>query len=62
MKKLSKRQRDVIELAKRGLTSKGIAAALGIALNTVLVHRKLLLKKMCAHSMNEAIAKHMGEK
>jgi len=62
MKKLSKRQREVIELAKRGLTSKGIAASLGIALNTVLVHRKFLLRKMRAHSMNEAIAKYMGDK
>jgi DNA-binding NarL/FixJ family response regulator len=62
MKKLSRRQREIIELAKMGMTSKGIAASLGIALNTVLVHRKSLLRKIGVHSMTEAIAKHMGEK
>lgn len=60
--KLSKRQRQVIDLAKTGLTSKGIALELGIALNTVLVHRKALLRRIGAHSMNEAIAKHMEAK
>ena len=58
--KLSKRQGQVIDLAKKGLTSKGIAASLGVTENTVRNHRKELLKKMRSHSMTEAIAKHMG--
>ena len=62
MKKLSKRQGQIIELAKTGMPSKAIAGNLGIAENTVKAHRASLLRKMGVHSMAQAIAKHMGEK
>lgn len=62
MKKLSKRQSQVLELAKSGMPSKAIADSLGIAFNTVCCHRKSLFRKLGVLSMAQAIAKHMGEK
>src|SRR5690606_28231707 len=42
---LTKRERQIFQMMAQGATSKDIAAALGIHVNTVSTHRKNILKK-----------------
>ena len=43
---LTNREKEVLELVSRGLTSKEISQNLGISKNTVDIHRKNILKKL----------------
>ncbi len=46
MNNLSRREIDIIQLIKQGLSSKEIALKLDISLKTVEVHRYNILKKL----------------
>lgn len=46
MLELSPQQREVATMIARGLSSKQIAARMGLALNTVEVHRYRLMKRL----------------
>jgi PAS domain S-box-containing protein len=46
LEKLSKREKDIIELITRGLTDKEIALNLGISINTTKTHRKRIISKL----------------
>ncbi len=60
---LTPREREVLELAARGLLSKEIAGKLGLSLYTVHNHRKNILAKLGAGNIVEAInrAKSAGQ-
>ena len=51
---LSQRQREILESISRGLTNKEIAAQLGISLESVKSHIKVILAKLEASSRTEA--------
>lgn len=53
---LTDRERDVMALAMKGLSSKVIAKQLGISHRTVELHRSRLLEKLGAASMTELIS------
>lgn len=59
---LSERERQVLELIGRGLSSKRIAAMLGISTHTVSRHRQGILAKLCAGNSIEAcrVARELG--
>ena len=52
---LSARERDVFRLLVRGLTTREIAAELGISGKTVDTHRERILKKLGLHSAVELV-------
>jgi two-component system secretion response regulator SsrB len=53
-KKLSPREKEVLELAHEGLQTKDIALKLGTSYNTVKNQRKMILKKLGTDNMNMA--------
>lgn len=53
---ISKREREIIELIKKGYTSKMTAEALHISQYTVETHRKNIMKKLKVGSIKELIA------
>ena len=57
---LSRREREVMDLALKGLTSKVIAKELTISHRTVEKHRSRLLEKMGTFSMLELLRQTMG--
>lgn len=60
---LTMRERQVFQAVARGLANKQIAAALGIALKTVKVHRGRVMQKMAAQSVADLVraAEQLGE-
>jgi len=52
---ISPRERDVFELMVRGYRSKNIAEELGIALQTVKVHRSRVMQKLGARSLTDLV-------
>jgi len=54
-KPLSKREREIFELLKKGKTNKEIADELYISHNTVRTHRENILWKLDAHNLMQAI-------
>lgn len=50
---LSTREREVLQLLAEGLTSKDIAARLGVAVSTVETHRKQIMSKLELRSIAE---------
>jgi DNA-binding CsgD family transcriptional regulator len=54
LKKLSPREKEVLELAHEGFQTKDIALKLGSSYNTVKNQRKTILKKLGAANMNMA--------
>ncbi|KAA3437708.1 response regulator transcription factor [Rufibacter hautae] len=57
---LSKRENEVLECLKRGLTVKQISDNLFIANKTVRKHLEHIYEKLHVHSVNEAIIKGLG--
>jgi len=57
---LSRREREVISWAAQGLLQKEIAGAMGIADNTVHVHKVNIFRKLGAHSGHQAVANYLG--
>ncbi|WP_162932171.1 response regulator transcription factor [Solimonas sp. K1W22B-7] len=59
---LTEREIDILELAGRGLSVKGVAKALGITPGTVSWHLKNSYQKLGAASREEALQKARAEK
>ena len=57
-KKLSEREREVIDLISQGFRTKDIAKRLNISVNTVETHRKHIIKKFESKNMIESITKY----
>lgn len=55
--KLTKREYEIIQLIKDGLTSKEISNTLNLSTNTIQTHRKNILNKTQTHSFIELIKK-----
>lgn len=58
-RRLSRRERSVMDLMVRGLANKLIAAELGIGIRTVESHRANVLKKMGTASLSELTRLHL---
>ncbi len=54
---LTKREHEIIQLIKDGLTSKEISNTLNLSTNTIQTHRKNILNKTQTHSFIELITK-----
>jgi DNA-binding NarL/FixJ family response regulator len=52
---LSQREREVFQLAARGLTNRGIAEALTISIKTVETHRSKIHQKLGTHSTSDLV-------
>ena len=57
---LTPRQKEILQLILEGLDSAEIAGQLGIAVETVRVHTKTILRKNHVHSKLELLAKRLG--
>ena len=55
MESMTNREREIFVLIKRGLTSKECAAALGISVRTVEVHRANLIQKYRVKNIVELV-------
>lgn len=53
---LTHREREILSLVGRGKVNKEIAATLSISENTVKVHMRNVMKKVCLHTRGEAAA------
>ena len=55
LQSLTKREREVLNLVVRGLSSKETAERLGISYKTIAAHRARILKKMDCHNVRQLI-------
>jgi len=53
---LTNREREVLSLVGKGFVNKDIASTLSISENTVKVHMRNVMKKVCLHTRGEAAA------
>lgn len=53
---LTNREREVLSLVGKGQVNKDIASTLSISENTVKVHMRNVMKKVCLHTRGEAAA------
>lgn len=60
--KLTQREQEILALLARGYLYKEIADKLGIALNTVKHHQRLIYEKLHVQSRTEATLKYLGKK
>jgi DNA-binding NarL/FixJ family response regulator len=60
--KLTQREQEILALLARGYLYKEIADKLGIALNTVKHHQRLIYEKLHVQSRTEATLKYLGRK
>ena len=56
--KLTRREKEILDLLLGGSSSKDISKALGISNDTVLSHQKSLYRKLGIHSIDELLEKH----
>jgi len=56
--KLTRREKEILDLLLGGSCSKDISKTLGISNDTVLSHQKSLYRKLSVHSINELLEKH----
>lgn len=52
---MTEREREIVDLISSGCTSKEIARALGMSINTVLWHRKNLYRKLAVSTRSQLI-------
>ena len=52
---LTKREREILQFIAEGLTNKEMTVKLNIALNTVLVHRSNIMKKLDIHKESDLV-------
>jgi RNA polymerase sigma factor (sigma-70 family) len=55
LERLTPREREVLELAARGLHAKEVAAALGISVRTVEVHKAHIMEKLGVRNVAELV-------
>ncbi|MBW7836468.1 MAG: helix-turn-helix transcriptional regulator [Sphingomonadales bacterium] len=55
------REREIVDLISSGCTSKEIANALGMSINTVLWHRKNLYRKLAVSTRSQLIRRMRGK-
>ena len=60
IRELTPREREIYRLIGRGKTSKEIAAALNLSVQTVANHRKNICSKLGVHSTAELVASAAG--
>jgi len=53
--RLTSREREVLQLIAEGLTVKEVAIRLGLSLNTALVHRKNIMRKLDIHKQADLV-------
>ena len=58
LKRLSPREREVLHLVVEGNTNKEVAAAMGISVKTVEIHRKRMMEKLEAGSIATLVANY----
>jgi len=58
--RLTKREKEVLDLIMQGLTSTEIAALIFISLDTVETHRKNIIQKMNARNVVDAVVRALG--
>jgi len=56
MEKLTRREREVLDLMSEGFSTNKIAGLLFISLHTVRTHIGMVMKKMGVHTRAEAVA------
>ncbi len=56
MTELTARENEILELVGKGLSSKEIASALNVSVQTVANHRKSICRKLGLHSTAELVA------
>jgi DNA-binding CsgD family transcriptional regulator len=56
--KVTRREKEILDLLLGGSSSKDISKALGISNDTVLSHQKSLYRKLGIHSIDELLEKH----
>jgi DNA-binding NarL/FixJ family response regulator len=61
IEKLSKRERDVLQLLAQGSAYKEIAESLTLSIDTIRMHIKGIYGKLHVHSRGEAVAKFLGK-
>jgi len=54
-RRLTAREREVLQLLAEGKSNKEVASALNISVNTIETHRARILSKLELHSMNELV-------
>lgn len=59
VERLSKREREVLELLAQGVPYKEIADSLSLSIDTVRIHIKGIYSKLHVHSRGEAVAKFL---
>jgi DNA-binding NarL/FixJ family response regulator len=59
IEKLSKREREVLDLLAQGIPYKEIADVLALSIDTVRMHIKGIYSKLHVHSRGEAVAKYL---
>jgi len=59
MKRLTPRERQVMDLVVSGLPNKQIASRIGVSIKTVEVHRSRVMGKMDAGSLADLVRQHM---
>ena len=62
MRRLTPRQRQIIELASTGLSARQIGTELGISYHTVRTQETHILRRMRARNMTEACVKYDRER
>lgn len=60
-KKLSQRERQVLIMAKEGLTNQHIADRIGLSIKTIENHMRAILFKLNARSRVDAVVKALKE-
>lgn len=53
---LTDRQKDILRLMAKGLKNDAIAIDLGISINTIKYHKKVIFKQLSAVSASQAVA------
>lgn len=56
LKKLTPREKEVLQCITKGSSAKEIGRKLGISPRTAEIHRSRIMKKLCVHSLTELIA------
>jgi DNA-binding CsgD family transcriptional regulator len=54
-KRLTSREREIVQLLAEGKSSKEVASSLGISIKTAETHRANIMRKLDLHSVSELV-------